>query len=232
VREEFSVTRQVVNVVREEMKQAFAAQQQAFVDQKTYIDQKFATSNQQFSQFLHSAANVFNGGANSGGNSGMRFGVLAPNYDATMTTVTTTNSAQPPSDGGARGAPEDEVGNHYRNLQWNYSSLLSMWDEWHGKGPYQNQPIPGGFAALEKEQRSKWRKHFTKPQEQDFSRIRRLVDTTIQYAQSVGKDEKEILSNWDVQFQQCGKSIRKLVNLFQTDAYNLIQKRKPRGKNP
>jgi hypothetical protein len=119
------------------------------------------------------------------------------------------------------------------SLQGNYSSLIDMWDEWHGTGLFFNQPVTGGFGALEVEKKGAWQKHFTKSEEQELSRIKRLVNATTQHAKITNKEgsEREILLIWDLLFKAGGRSIRKLVDLFQSEQYNLIPRRKPRGRN-
>jgi hypothetical protein len=215
VREEFAVTRQVVNVMGAQIMQCFADnQRQSSAEQKEYINHLFSRMNHQHARFHQQAANLFNSG---GGESSVR---------ATIATATTT-MAIPPGPGGATTSA------HPANLQGNYSSLVDMWDEWHGRGRFVNQPVPGGFDVLEREKRAGWRKHLTNSEEQDVSRIKRLVDATNQYAKNTNKegDEKLVLLEWDVLFQANGCSIRKLVELFQSDAYKFITTRKPRGKN-
>lgn len=231
VREEFAMTRQVVKVMEAKILEAlFAQKREAQATQETtqriqeaYV--RLESMTQQFAHVLQFAANALSGDGGSRNNStGDEIGISGV---PVRTVATTAGATTVPASTHASLAIGEAV-----NLQGNYTTLLDMWDEWKGIGKFLNQPIDGGFQALEKGDTT-WRKHFSKSEEQDFSRIKRLVCAASRQAEIIQKEggERAILSEWDILFKGHGRSIRKLVDLFQTEEYNYIPKRKARGRN-
>jgi hypothetical protein len=53
-----------------------------------------------------------------------------------------------------------------------WKSFSEVLDFWCGKGDYQDRPVPGGVAAIEEQQKSHWRKKFTRAQSKAFSRLK------------------------------------------------------------
>jgi len=53
-----------------------------------------------------------------------------------------------------------------------------MWNEWHGLGEYDGQPIAGGFQQLEVLRGAEWRKKsYSSTETNRFSHIKRIIAT-------------------------------------------------------
>jgi hypothetical protein len=61
------------------------------------------------------------------------------------------------------------------SLAMKHKSIYTIYHEWYGLENYENSPVEGGIASLEKQFKTKWRKHFSTAEKQYFSRLQKVV---------------------------------------------------------
>jgi hypothetical protein len=114
-----------------------------------------------------------------------------------------------------------------------YLSIYELYYEWYGLETYHNKPIAGGFNQLEKEQGSKWRKHFRGSEKKHISRVKAIIrGIEALKAEAVDADNPldAVLSRLDGLFiHEMKKSISKLASWMQAQC--LVKKFAARGKN-
>lgn len=120
--------------------------------------------------------------------------------------------------------------NHPR-LSPQFSSLSMLWNEWYGIGGEEtnDKPIPGGFAELERTQKSKWRKHFDASQGRSFTRIRLIVDGIEKMKETLEITTEAALYQLEPEWTRLKKSPDAMVRYLQEMGYT--KKAKPRGKS-
>lgn len=112
-----------------------------------------------------------------------------------------------------------------------HASLTSIWDEWHGRGLFQDRPVVGGLKELEQLKGGSWRTHFVASEKTAFSRMKAIIEGIENYSRSVGLSVEMTLPELDAVFQatdgvkcQCAK----MVTWFQNK--DMISKKQPRGR--
>jgi hypothetical protein len=105
-----------------------------------------------------------------------------------------------------------------------YNLLLDLWEEWHGLGRFADDDLVGGFAKLEEELKSKWRKHLDS---QHVSRIKRIVVGIKERMHSQCETFEEAMEHLETIFQEEACSISNMVSWMQRAG--LLEKRAQRG---
>jgi hypothetical protein len=115
------------------------------------------------------------------------------------------------------------------NLKQTHESVSEMFNEWWGLGSFENQPIRGGFEALERLHRSRWRKHFDGGQVKYISRVRIVLQALNTLAEMEGYSLESALNEFDVAYKgECKKYITKMEAFVKGKGW--YQKKKRRGK--
>ena len=117
---------------------------------------------------------------------------------------------------------------HY-NLKQKHDSVSEIYDEWWGIGVYENQPVRGGFEALEKQFKSRWRRHFDGGQVKHISRIKIVLQGLSLLAEMEGYTKEMAMNELDAVYcGECKKYITRLETYIKTKGW--YQKKKRRGK--
>jgi hypothetical protein len=58
-----------------------------------------------------------------------------------------------------------------------HHSIQSFWNEWYGLEDCKDKPVVGGIAAMERQHKSKWRKHFSPSETKHFSRSQIVIQS-------------------------------------------------------
>lgn len=116
-------------------------------------------------------------------------------------------------------------------LSANYSSVTELYNEWHGLDHKQDQPVPGGFEALEIQRGSQWRKGYDTKANQRFSKLKRIVES-IKRRQGCREtpDISSVLSEYDGWWRQCNRSPSNMIDKLQKEGYIVVTKRSKRPR--
>jgi hypothetical protein len=115
------------------------------------------------------------------------------------------------------------------NIKQRHDSVSQMYHEWWGTGAYENKPIRGGFEAMEKLHRSRWRQHFDGGQVKHISRVKIVLNALNTLAEMEGNTLETALNEFDAAYKgQCKKYITKMEAYVKSKGY--YQKKKRRGK--
>jgi hypothetical protein len=115
------------------------------------------------------------------------------------------------------------------HLKQTHESVSEMYDEWWGIGSYENKPIRGGFEALEKLHRSRWRKHFDGGEVKHISRVKIVLQALNTLAEVEGNTLESAMNELDVAYKgDCKKYITKMEAFVKSKGW--YQKKKRRGK--
>jgi hypothetical protein len=118
---------------------------------------------------------------------------------------------------------------HY-NLKQRHDSVSEMRNEWWGIGAYENKPIRGGFEALERLHKSRWRQHFDGGQVKHISRVKIVLQALNTLAEMEGNTLETALNDFDAAYLGvCKKYITKMEAFVKLKGY--YQKKKRRGKS-
>ena len=116
------------------------------------------------------------------------------------------------------------------NIIHRHDSVSQMYQEWWGMGSYENKPIRGGFEAMEKLHKSRWRRHFNGGQVKHISRVKIVLQALNTLAEMEGNTLETALNEFDAAYQgQCKKYITKLEAFVKNKGW--YQKKKSRGKS-
>jgi hypothetical protein len=110
-----------------------------------------------------------------------------------------------------------------------HHSIQSLWKEWYGLEDCQDKPVVGGIAAMERQQKAKWRKHFSPSKKKSFSRsqiVIRSINTAC--GASDATMEKTIEAFEEVYEVQAKLSMAKMAIIVQE--LGLVTEKKHRGK--
>jgi hypothetical protein len=139
----------------------------------------------------------------------------SPNFNNTTTTSTTTNSAP---------------GVRPHSLVMKHKSLYTIYYEWYGLESYENFPVVGGIAFLEKTYKTKWRGHFSPAEKQYFLRLHKVIKGIKEQSRRGAKEPIEIVEEWEGLYQNEAKSsVTKMSQIIQE--MGLVVTRKARGKS-
>lgn len=109
-----------------------------------------------------------------------------------------------------------------------HHTLNGLWDEWHGTGNYQDQPIAGGVAALEEKYGSKWRKN-KRNMQQRVSRQGRICLGIRKKADAESKSVDSVCNEWNQKYAlEFNKNMRRFVQYLQEE--NLVPVQARRGR--
>ena len=75
--------------------------------------------------------------------------------------------------------------------------MSQMYHEWWGTGSYEDKPIRGGFEALEKLHRSRWRQHFDGGQVKHISRVKIVLQALNTLAEMEGNTLETASNEFD-----------------------------------
>ena len=112
-----------------------------------------------------------------------------------------------------------------------YASLNSIYEEWYGVGACLGRPVEGGIARLEASFKSKWRSHFNKAQNQQFSRIKMIIGGLVARVEEMGGrfNDEDAMLEFENYFQANRKSPSKL--LLYMKSIHLVKSQKTRGRH-
>jgi hypothetical protein len=134
---------------------------------------------------------------------------------------------QSPSPAGDVTSPSPGPRNHRMVLK--HHSIQSLWNEWYGLGDWEGKPVVGGIAAMERHEKSKWRKHFSMSEKKHFSRsqiVIKGINTTIH---DRGETFETTMESFELTFEEEAKlSMGKMADIVQK--LGLVAKKKARGK--
>jgi Transcriptional activator of glycolytic enzymes len=113
----------------------------------------------------------------------------------------------------------------YKHIQLSpkHASLSDLWEEWYGLGRFNR--VAGGINGLEKQFKSKWRKHLEANQ---FSRTSRVIQAINDLSRATGKSVEEVLAERNEDFLSAQCSVGLLVECWKRSS--LIKKNAPRGR--
>ena len=78
-------------------------------------------------------------------------------------------------------------------LEQNHSSILTIVDEWYGKGLYSRKlKLPGGLEMLEETQKHSWRTHFDTKEQKMISRIKAIIKSMTTISDTSGIEFNEV----------------------------------------
>jgi hypothetical protein len=140
-----------------------------------------------------------------------------------------TKMSSPPMqqhDGG-RSPSTPDVTQH--RLAMKHHSLHTLFNEWYGLGEYLDIPVPGGIAALEASEKTKWRKHFSANEVKNFSRVKMVVAGIDAMQCRIQRETEVAIEELDVIYtEEAKKSVASMAIIMQT--MGLVSKKKSRGK--
>jgi hypothetical protein len=117
---------------------------------------------------------------------------------------------------------------HY-NLKQRHDSVSDIYDEWWGIGEHTDKPVKGGFAALEQQYKSRWRKHFDGGQSKHISRVKIILQGLSALSETDGYTQEMAMNELDAVYcGECKKHITRLESFIKTKGW--YQKKKRRGK--
>jgi hypothetical protein len=117
---------------------------------------------------------------------------------------------------------------HY-NLKQTHDSVSDIYDEWWGIGEYEGKPIRGGFDALERQFKSRWRRHFDGGQVKHISRIKIILQALSSLSEMDGYSQEMAMNELDAVYcGECKKYITRLETYIKSKGW--YQKKKRRGK--
>ena len=110
-----------------------------------------------------------------------------------------------------------------------HHSIQSLWNEWYGLEECEDKPVVGGISAMERQHKSKWRKHFSPSEKKYFSRsqiVIRAINTT---CDECDEPFEETIGSFEVACEVDAKfSIAKKATIVQN--LGLVTRKKSRGK--
>jgi hypothetical protein len=110
-----------------------------------------------------------------------------------------------------------------------HKSIHTIYYEWYGLETFTNSMVEGGIASLEKEFKTKWRKHFLPAEKQYFLRRQKVVKGIEEQGRHEAKEPDTVLDDWGSLYQEEAKSaVTKMAQIIQE--MGLIVTRKARGK--
>jgi hypothetical protein len=115
------------------------------------------------------------------------------------------------------------------NIQQTHESVTEMYNEWWGLGVYKNKPVRGGFESLERNYKSRWRKHFDGGQVKHISRVKIVLQALNTLAEMDGNTLETAMNELDAVYRgECNKYITKMEVYIKHKGW--YQKKKRRGK--
>ena len=109
-------------------------------------------------------------------------------------------------------------------------TIVSTFDEWYGSGIHNNQPIPGGIAALEGLYQARWRKHFSPSQAKALSRTRLIVKGVTNAIEMGEESEIETMDRLEELWAgEMNRSPSKMVSFLQKEGHLTVEKKKPKS---
>jgi hypothetical protein len=115
------------------------------------------------------------------------------------------------------------------SLVMKHKSIHTIYYEWYGLETFANSPVEGGIASLEKQFKTKWRKHFLPAEKQYFSRLQKVVKGIEEQGRREAKEPDTVLDDWGSLYQEEAKSsVTKMAQMIQE--MGLVVTRKARGK--
>jgi hypothetical protein len=149
----------------------------------------------------------------------------ATSYEIVSKRARRTSSPMQQHDG--RPPTPDVLSQH--RLAMKHHSLHTLYNEWYGLGEYFDLPVPGGIAALEATEKTKWRKHFSPNEVKNFSRVKMIVAGIDAMQCRLQRDTEVAIEELDLIFtEEAKKSVASMVVIMQT--MGLVSKKKSRGK--
>ena len=125
----------------------------------------------------------------------------------------------------AADAPQGENNINFEriSMEAKYKSLEDMWNQYFGKGKFEGQPMVGGFDAMEKTFKSKWRKHLDSRR---FNECKQVVKGIKAAAVRLGMSEETALWTFDKMYQnELRQSMKKVVAKLQEDGHLSVRPR-------
>jgi hypothetical protein len=120
-------------------------------------------------------------------------------------------------------------GSRHHRMVLKHHSIQSLWNEWYGLEDCEDKPVVGGIAAIERHQKSKWRKHFSPSEKKHFSRSQIVIRSI--HTASEATDEtlvRTIEEFEDVYLVRAKKSMATMATIVQE--LGLVTKKRARGK--
>ena len=112
-------------------------------------------------------------------------------------------------------------------FRYRHNTLQSLWEEWNGKGEFSDSF--GGIEGRNKAFGKKWRSSFTGSMKQHYSRLSRIVQAVLAFAESSGVScPEDAVARLEDVFTKCNRSLPGMVKACQ--AMGLLRKKASRGK--
>jgi hypothetical protein len=120
--------------------------------------------------------------------------------------------------------PTPDISQH--RLAMKHHSLHTLYNKWYGLGEYFDLPGPGGIAALEASEKTKWRKHFSPNEIKNCSRVKMIVAGIDAMQCRLQRDTEMAIEELDLIFtEEAKKSVTSsMVIIMQT--MGLVSKKK------
>ena len=104
-------------------------------------------------------------------------------------------------------------------------TVMEVYDEFKGRGAYEDYPIPGGLEAVEEKTKKAWRKGFSAADQKHFSRVAMLV-SAIDQSVVDGRGLEDVVRELEEVFEDKGKAFSGLITELQR--VDFIPKKGPR----
>ena len=110
-----------------------------------------------------------------------------------------------------------------------HNNLKGLWDEWHGLGEFDNQPVAGGVAKLEELYGTKWR---PKSVQQRVSRQGRICAGIKKKAEGETKTIDEVCNQLHEKYTiELNRNMRRFVEYLQQEGWIAVHARRQRSSN-
>lgn len=115
----------------------------------------------------------------------------------------------------------------YRYGWTKHHTLESAYQKWYGIGTFLDQPRKGGYAGLEKQFKSKWRRRLLPFLQQDFKQLKNAVKAIENYMEAEGKSLDVAIAELDIDYQGFAKkSLARFEQLMK--AREILPTKQPR----
>jgi hypothetical protein len=120
-------------------------------------------------------------------------------------------------------------GPRHHRMVLKHHSIESLWNEWYGLGEFEGKPVVGGIDAIERHDKSKWRKHFSMSEKKHFSRSQIVIRGINATIHDRGETFETTMESFEVTYEAEAKfSMAKMAAIVQT--LGLVARKKSRGK--
>ncbi|CAJ1949071.1 unnamed protein product [Cylindrotheca closterium] len=125
--------------------------------------------------------------------------------------------------------PDDDLEDaKSHKLKEDYEHIQAAYDEWYGRGGFENVPIPGGIQACEERFRSKWRTDFTNVNKKRFFDQKKICEALNEALDSctAQQDRDEVMHQWNEMFRNCSKTGTKAATKLKNMKNKLLDEKK------